>query len=106
MKTLLEQLRTRRKSLGLKQQDMLMRIGMSRQQYQRLETRGNPRLKTLELLAKGLESELLLVPSERLRAVKALLEAGTGNAPAASVQSGAGDTVEDDPWEGMLGDEE
>ena len=40
---------------------------MSRQQYQRLESKGNPRLDTLELIANGLNSELLLVPNEKLR---------------------------------------
>jgi DNA-binding phage protein len=45
---------------------MLKRAGFSRQQYQRLEASGNPRLDTLEKLAKGLDSELLLIPNETL----------------------------------------
>ncbi len=88
MSTVHEQLKQRRKSLGLKQEDMQLRVGMSRQQYQRLESRGNPRLDTLELVAKGLKMEVLLIPQEKLRAVQDVL-AGT---PA----------PEDDPWGDML----
>lgn len=52
---------------------MLLRAGFSRQQYQRLEASGNPRLDTLELLAKGLDSELLLIPNEKLAQVLEIL---------------------------------
>lgn len=90
MSELLKQLKSRRKQLGLKQADMMLRIGVSRQQYQRLESKGNPRLDTLELVAKGLKSELMLVPQEKLLAVRAALE-------------GAGST--DDPWQDILGDD-
>lgn len=62
MKPLLEQIKQRRLQLDLKQSDMWLRVGVSRQQYQRLESQGNPRLNTLELIALGLESELLLTP--------------------------------------------
>ncbi|NOZ38082.1 MAG: transcriptional regulator, partial [Gammaproteobacteria bacterium] len=34
MKSLLQQLKERRLALGLKQKDMMLRIGVSRQQYQ------------------------------------------------------------------------
>lgn len=72
--SLLKQLKKRRLALGLKQNDMMFRIGVSRQQYQQLESKGNPRLNTLELIAKGLKSELLLIPTEKLNFVKAILE--------------------------------
>ncbi|MCU7926128.1 MAG: helix-turn-helix domain-containing protein [Candidatus Thiodiazotropha sp. (ex Dulcina madagascariensis)] len=52
---------------------MKLRIGMNQQQYQRIEAGGNPRLETLELIAEGLEAELVLVPKDKVRAVKALL---------------------------------
>ncbi len=74
IKSMLYQIKQRRVELGLKQNDMLLRVGVSRQQYQRLESKGNPRLKTLELVAKGLNSELMLIPKEKLGAVMALLE--------------------------------
>ncbi|WLQ16815.1 helix-turn-helix transcriptional regulator [Hahella aquimaris] len=74
MSSLLKQLKKRRLTLGLKQSDMMFRVGVSRQQYQRLESRGNPRLDTLELIAKGLNSELMLIPQEKLQTVLAVLE--------------------------------
>lgn len=64
MGSLLQQIKKRRLALGLKQNDMMLRVGISRQQYQRLESKGNPRLDTLELIAKGLNSELMLIPKE------------------------------------------
>ncbi len=68
-----QQLKQRRKLLGLQQADMLLRIGMNQQQYQRIEAEGNPRLETLGLIAQGLEAELVLVPLTRLAEVLALL---------------------------------
>lgn len=77
MTSLLDRLKERRIALGLKQHDMMMRVGISRQQYQRLESKGNPRLDTLELIATGLKSEVVLIPHEKLDAVMAILEAET-----------------------------
>lgn len=70
---LLKQIKQRRKTLKLTQQNMQARIGISRQQYQYLESKGNPRLDTLELVAAGLESEILLIPKEKLNLIKTLL---------------------------------
>ncbi|WP_027390574.1 helix-turn-helix transcriptional regulator [Chrysiogenes arsenatis] len=94
---LLQQLKKRRTALGFKQSDMMMRIGFSRQQYQRLEAKGNPRLDTLELIAKGLNSEVMLIPQEKLSAVVAVLE---------SVESaGEKKSLSGDPWQNLLEDE-
>lgn len=98
MSSLLEQLKARRLALGMKQHDMMLRVGMSRQQYQRLESKGNPCLGTLALLAKGLTSELMLIPQEKLDAVRAVL----GGADASSSKEGA---ISDDPWKGLLEEE-
>lgn len=102
--SLLKQIKKRRLELAMKQHDMLMRIGISRQQYQRLESKGNPRLNTLELIAKGLNSELLLIPQEKLNDVLALLS---------EEPSSPDDTTQheeiplhDDPWRGLLGDDD
>ena len=57
IESLLQQIKQRRLILNFKQSDMLLRVGVSRQQYQRLEAKGNPRLETLELIAQGLNSE-------------------------------------------------
>lgn len=101
MRSLLEQIKQRRLALALKQQDMLLRIGISRQQYQRIESRGNPRLDTLELIAKGLKSELLLIPQEKLNAVLAVLAD-----EASQTTKGSTSSFTDDPWQGLLGDKE
>jgi transcriptional regulator with XRE-family HTH domain len=108
MSKILDQIRQRRKALGLTQAEMMLRIGMSRQQYQRLESKGNPRLDNLELLAKGLKMELMLIPQEKLQAVKAALE---GGAPA-HVGPRTPDkfaveepTLADDPWKDLLADD-
>lgn len=107
---LLQQLKKRRKALGLKQSDMMMRIGVSRQQYQRLEAQGNPRLDTLELIAKGLNSEIMLIPKEKVRAVIAALESvATEHKPGQKSpdQSIAREKkrLSDDPWQGLIEDE-
>lgn len=106
---LIEQLKQRRIDLGLKQYDMLLRAGMSRQQYQRLESKGNPRLDTLELLAKGLKSEIMLIPREKLSAVKAILEGNDETALSApkGAQEKESHALADNPWQGLLeGDDE
>jgi len=108
MKTLLEQLKQRRIVLDLKQSDMMLRIGISRQQYQRLESKGNPRLDTLELIAKGLKSELMLIPQEKLSAVKAILENDSSQSiqPQGKVpKSQDGNAHADDPWKDLLEDD-
>ncbi|WP_299205173.1 helix-turn-helix transcriptional regulator [uncultured Amphritea sp.] len=107
MNSLLEQIKKRRITLALKQHDMMLRVGISRQQYQRLESKGNPRLDTLELVAKGLKSELLLIPQEKLNAVLAVL---ADNTPASSDPDQSAKekskSLTDDPWQGLLGENE
>lgn len=91
---------------------MLLRVGVSRQQYQRLESKGNPRLDTLELIAKGLNSELMLIPKEKLGAVIALLEQESselGKEHISQAQNTAKEeakkSLSDDPWQDLLGDD-
>jgi len=109
MKLLLEQLKKRRLALGLKQKDMMLRIGVSRQQYQHLESKGNPRLNTLELIAKGLKSELMLIPIEKMDRIKEILE----NETLSSSQLKNKDSKQSDesmlannPWKNLLESEE
>ena len=109
--SLLEQIKKRRIALAFKQHDMLLRVGMSRQQYQRLESKGNPRLDTLELIAKGLKSELLLIPHEKLNVVLAVLADDTLSSTGATTkpsQTGQekNKSLIDDPWQGLLGENE
>ena len=134
MNTLLQQIKQRRLALSLKQNDMMLRVGVSRQQYQRLESKGNPRLETLALIAKGLNSELMLIPKEKLGAVMALLEQepSADTEPTADTQPLATNeqplkpskehvshaaksprpakkevkkSLSDDPWQDLLGDD-
>lgn len=79
MSELLKHLKKRRLALKLKQDDMKMRIGMSRQQYQNLEKNGNPTLDTLELIASGLKGEILFVPNEKLEEVRRILSGKSSN---------------------------
>jgi len=109
MTSLLEQLKNRRIALGLKQNDMMLRVGISRQQYQRLESKGNPRLNTLELIAKGLKSELLFIPQEKLSAVKTVLAGDDAPSPATTNKDKKQieeNTLANDPWKNLLGDGE
>ncbi|MEL0638618.1 helix-turn-helix transcriptional regulator [Marinomonas sp. TI.3.20] len=102
MINLLQQIKHRRLALKLKQNEMPMRIGISRQQYQRLEAKGNPRLDTLELIAKGLNSDVMLIPKEKLNAVLAVLESDRNNIAIQSKQPDEQKAFYDDPWKGLL----
>ncbi|MCW8356428.1 MULTISPECIES: helix-turn-helix transcriptional regulator [Marinomonas] len=107
MINLLQQIKHRRLALKLKQNDMLMRVGISRQQYQRLEAKGNPRLDTLELIAKGLNSDVMLIPKEKLNAVLAVLESDGDNTSLPHKQPDHSDEqkkLSDDLWKGLLED--
>ncbi len=75
-----------------------MRVGMAQQQYQRLEAAGNPSLNNLALVAKGLQQELLLIPQEKLQAVKAILE-GRSNVDSTSNTS---NLLTDNPWQNLF----
>ena len=99
MNSLLKQIKKRRLALGFKQTDMQGRIGIMRQVYQRLESKGNPRLATLELVATGLNSELILVPFDKVAAVKALLESSSVNQLELAMRT---ESLEDDPWNDIL----
>jgi transcriptional regulator with XRE-family HTH domain len=109
MESLLKQLKKRRIDQNLKQKDMMLRVGISRQQYQRLESRGNPGLDTLELIAKGLNSELMLIPKEKLSEVRSVLERDISELSTRSTkrpQDKENRSLSDDPWQGLLGDDQ
>ncbi|MDH2895332.1 MULTISPECIES: helix-turn-helix domain-containing protein [Rahnella] len=74
LKQLPELLKQRRIQLDLNQKDMLMRIGMSQQQYQRIEAGADPRLSTLLRILEGMDLEMMLVPRQRVQEIEALLE--------------------------------
>ena len=95
---LASQIKNRRLQLGLQQNDMNLRIGMSQQQFQRIEAGGNPRLNTLELIAEGLEAELILVPRDKIRAIKALLSKDNFSENSGNNKP----RVDEDPWADIL----
>ena len=84
----------------------MLRIGISRQQYQRLESKGNPTLDTLELIAKGLNSELMLIPKEKLSEIQTVLESEI-HRQALRPTNRSGDkekkSLSEDPWQDLLG---
>jgi len=97
MNSLHDQIKKQRKELGFNQEKLANLIGMTRQQYQRLESKGNPRLDTLELIAKGLKMELMLIPKDKVRAIKKILD----NNPHHS-QVNINQEQENDPWKDLL----
>ena len=94
-----DQLRSRRQQLGLRQSDMPLRAGIARQQYHRLENGGNPSLETLELAAAGLDMVLMLIPKERLGAVRAVLARSPGESP----EDDQAVVPLENPWDDLLG---
>ncbi len=100
MNSLHDQIKKRRKELGLTQEELANLIGMARQQYQRLESKGNPRLDTLELIAKGLKMELMLIPKDKVRAIKNSLDNLPSHSSLPQEQVGQ----ESDPWKDLLED--
>ena len=93
-----DQIRTRRRRLGLTQAAMKTRIGMGQQQYQRIEAGGNANLDTLKLIADGLNAELMLIPRNRVQAVLDLLKSADTRA---NVEN---DVPLENPWQDFLAD--
>jgi len=105
--TLLEQIRQRRKALGVKIQEMPLLAGLTRQQYGKIEAGGNPRLNSLDQIAEGLDAVLVLVPKAKLNAVERVLagESSEGVDQPDTRQSGTRkrlnldiDTPDENPW--------
>ncbi len=69
-----EQIRRRRKKLGILQKDMKHLIGMQQAQYQKIETGGNIQIRTLERILKILKLQLILVPKEKVDMILPLLD--------------------------------
>jgi len=110
--SLAKQMKKRRHQLNLQQKDMKLRIGMEQQQYSRIEAGGNANLKNLELIAEGLNAELMLIPKEKRTQILALLEesrnsvssvrSATKTYPPEVHQQHKQINVIDDPWEDIL----
>lgn len=82
-----------RKQRQLSQQDMQMKIGMQQQQYQRVEAGSDLKVSTLMRILAGMQQELVVVPSNKVREVHAFIEGNWQNDPDQIGEIGA-----DDPW--------
>ncbi|MFZ1874920.1 MAG: helix-turn-helix domain-containing protein [Chania sp.] len=73
-------LKQRRRELNWNQKDFLMAIGMTQQQYQRLESGSDMRLSTLLKVLEAMGLECVIVPKARVKEAVALgqQQAGKG----------------------------
>jgi transcriptional regulator with XRE-family HTH domain len=74
MNEILQAFKTRRNELGVTQTEMAKRLNISQSQYQKIESGGNPSLKTLTSMAMALNMKLLLVPSEKSTEINQLIK--------------------------------
>jgi len=107
LKTLSElsdHLRERRRNLALSQKDMLMKIGMSQQQYQRIESGKDTRISTLLRVLEGMGLELMLVPREQVRYVDIILKSGDDIGEFLSGETNKMDETRTSSWSAALKD--
>lgn len=67
IKKIANMLTKQRKSLGLEQKDMYMRIGMKQQQYQRIEAGSDVKLSTFLRVLEGLNLALSIVEKDSIK---------------------------------------
>ena len=105
MKTLTElssKLGKRRRHLALNQTDMLMKIGMSQQQYQRVEAGSDMRVSTLLRILEGMGLELMLAPQERVRQLEKILNSDDYDNALLPVEVDWQDEVKESAWSSVL----
>ena len=105
MKNILKQIKRRRKAKGLKQNDIASVTGVSRQQYQRLESKGNPSLASLERIAKALHATVALVPNDKLHLVAKHIDYYDPADDRPLTDEEHAELLRN-PWQGLLGDED
>jgi len=108
MKTLqqiADTLRKARVDRGLDQKDMKLLIGMTQQQYQRLEGGIDHRVSTLLRILEGLGLELLVVPRELASRIESVLESETALEALKNLDI-SNDTPDEQsqPWQALLDD--
>ncbi|WP_413502639.1 helix-turn-helix domain-containing protein [Serratia proteamaculans] len=67
-------LKEKRAELGWNQKDFLMKIGMTQQQYQRIESGSDMRMSTLLRILAAMDLDYLIVPKKNVRDVELLLQ--------------------------------
>ena len=91
--TLLEQILERRRALKIRSSDMPLLAGINRQQYEKIEKGGNPSLVTLDKISEGLDAELMLIPKEKIIAVRQVLAAPDHPSPYYSAANTVGERI-------------
>lgn len=74
-------LKEKRIELGWSQKDFLMKIGMTQQQYQRIESGSDMRVSTLLRILVAMDLEYVIMPKKSARDVECLLQQEVGSAP-------------------------
>jgi HTH-type transcriptional regulator/antitoxin HipB len=75
MHNILQEIKARRKELGMTQAEMAKKLKISQPQYQKIESGGNPSLKTLSAMAMALNMRIVLVPKEKSVDVEEIIHA-------------------------------
>ncbi|CAI0953282.1 helix-turn-helix domain-containing protein [Serratia quinivorans] len=70
-------LKEKRAELGWNQKDFLMKIGMTQQQYQRIESGSDMRMSTLLRILMAMDLECVIVPKNKVCEVELLLQKET-----------------------------
>ncbi len=73
MNEILKTYKIKRIELGITQTEMAKRLNISQSQYQKIESGGNPSLKTLTSMAMALNLKLLLVPLDKSAEINQLI---------------------------------
>jgi len=81
MNVITEQLRVARQLMGRKQAELGQKLGLPQSHILKIEQGGtDPRLSTVSDMARVLGQELVLIPTQLLSQVRALLQGEEGNA--------------------------
>ncbi|MEQ1788922.1 MAG: helix-turn-helix transcriptional regulator [Rickettsiales bacterium] len=91
MDTIIEQLKTARQSLGMKQFELGKKLGLPQSHISKIESGQNdPRLSTIEDMARILEHELMIIPRQMIPHINALLRGGETKKPRWTLDDEAG----------------
>ena len=80
MSTIIEQLKSARQAMGLKQSEVGQKLGLPQSHVSKIEQGAtDPRLSTVSDMARVLDQELVLVPRQLLSQVRVLLQGEKGH---------------------------
>lgn len=75
MKTIIDQLKSARQAMGLKQVEVGQKLGLPQSHVSKIEQGAtDPRFSTVSEMARALDHELVLVPRQLLSLVRAVLQ--------------------------------